>query len=353
MRIHCRSIVASILIMLLCPSWTWSQTTEALEAPAPQNRFGLPEPLPKTPGAIRIATYNVLNLFDHVDDPALQGEHDDLPMATSDDRCRQLAATIHSLDADIIALQEVESKQCLEWFRDTWLPDAGYDYIASEDVGYFRGVECSVMSRFPITDVHVWPELPLDDVPRRGPGWDDIPKKYEGELTYRRSPLCVTVKVDDDYELTVFSLHHKSGTHYRFHREAEALKTVELIRGLTADDPARNIVVMGDFNAAPWDKSLRVYLEAGMIDTLAHRVIPRHSQAPQDEAVLYKTHESNRVLDYILLNSAAHRELVIGTPHVVGTLYDADYDWRTDPFPTGYASDHYPVVLDLVPEDRQ
>ena len=92
-------------------------------------------------------------------------------------------------------------------------------------------------------------------------------------------------------------------------------------------------------------------LQAGLIDTLAHRIIPRWKDFDPAEPDLYKTHESDRVLDYILLNSAAHRELVIGSAHIYGTLYDENYDWKTDPYPKGYAADHYPVIIDLVPRD--
>ena len=61
------------------------------------------------------------------------------------------------------------------------------------------------------------------------------------------------VQVDDDYELTIFSIHHQSGAHHHFRREAEAMKTAEIIRGMMQEDPSRNIVAAGDFNAAPWD----------------------------------------------------------------------------------------------------
>jgi endonuclease/exonuclease/phosphatase family metal-dependent hydrolase len=210
------------------------------------------------------------------------------------------------------------------------------------------------MSRFPITNARVWPNLSLDDVRRTGPGWSD---QAEGDPTrgvsFRRSPLVVEVEVNKRYKLTIFSVHHKASRDQRYQREAEALKIVEFIEELEADDPDRNIIVMGDFNAAPWDKSVRVYREAGLVDTHSHRVIPRWRDAPQDEARLYKTHESNRVLDYIMMNSAAYREFIVGSAHVYGTLTPPDsYDWRTDPKPDGYASDHYPVIVDLVPRDR-
>ena len=71
------------------------------------------------------------------------------------------------------------------------------------------------------------------------------------------------------------------------------------------------------------------------------------------DVLLYKTHESNRVIDYVLMNSAAYREFIPGSAHVYGTFTPPkSYDWRTDPHPDGYASDHYPVIIDLTPIDR-
>jgi endonuclease/exonuclease/phosphatase family metal-dependent hydrolase len=314
---------------------------------APTNKFGLAQAPKRAPGAVRIAAYNVLNLFDHVDDPALTGVHDDMLLAAADDRCRALADAIRKTDADIIGLEEVESLECVKWFRDTYLKDAGYTYICSFDVGYYRGVEQAVLSRIEITGSHVWPNAPLANVKRDGPGFTPVPPSNEPP-TFQRSPLLVEFRTESGYELCALVVHHKAGRDFDHHREAEALRIVEIIHEITKADPSRNLVVMGDFNAAPWDKSLRVYLEAGMIDTMAHR-----TTQGDDEALLYKTHESNRVLDYILINSAAHREFVIGSSFVLGTMFPpASYDWRTDPHPPGYASDHYPIAIELMPEDR-
>lgn len=311
-------------------------------------RFGRQTVPPRAKGAIRLATYNMLNLFDHVDDLALQGEFDDARMSTSADRCASMARAIREIDPDIIALQEIESLEALKWFRDSWLKDAGYEHLVSHDVGYYRGVECSIMSRFKIEDSKVWRGESLENVERKGPGWAPVPPGVN--LTFQRSPLMVNVTVGSAYELTIFSIHHKAGAEFDHHREAEAIRVMELVEQVRRADPSRNIVLMGDFNAAPSDKSLRVYLEGGLIDTLAHRAW----QGDGPEAMLYKTHESNRVLDYVLLNSAAHRELVLGSPFVYGTLTPPpSYDFRTDQPPPGYASDHYPVVIDLVPKDQE
>lgn len=325
-----------------------SAASQAKKQTPASHRFGLEKPLPRIQGTVRIAAYNMANFFDHVDDPNLQGEYDDLPMATPDDRCRQLAAAIKAIDADIISLEEVESLLAVTWFRDTFLPDAGYKYIASKDAGYYRGVEQSVLSRFPITDSQVWLNESLDHVKREGDGWTKIPAG-EKNLTFQRSPLMVTVKINDHYDLTIFAMHHKAGPSFGWHREAEALRMVELINDLETKDPSRNIVVMGDFNCAPWDKSMRVYLKGGMIDTMAYRLIDKSSpESPQ-----FKTHESDKVLDYILMNSAAFREYVPGSGFVFGTVTPpaTGYDYTKDPQPPGYASDHYPVVVDIKPRD--
>jgi endonuclease/exonuclease/phosphatase family metal-dependent hydrolase len=292
-------------------------------------------------GSLRLATYNLENLFDHVDDPSLRGEFDDMALAATDDRCRSLARAIRAVDADVLALQEVESLQALRWFRDTYLADAGYRHLSSLDAGYARGVECSVMSRFEITAERIWPDASLDDVHRDGPGWTPVPPG--ARLAFRRSPLQVDLRIDDDYELTVFVVHHKAQREYGWLREAEALKVVELVSERLAAHPDRNVVVMGDFNAAPWDKSFRVYLQAGLVDVMAHRGMRGA------EGVLCHTHRSGRVIDYILVNGAAYREIVIDSAFVHRTATGRGGD---DVAPGDYASDHFPVAVDLVPRER-
>jgi endonuclease/exonuclease/phosphatase family metal-dependent hydrolase len=349
--IRLSALVAAAVLAFLSTMPAGAQRAPARErqaAPAvgAANKFGLSQPLPRTKGAIRLATYNVLNLFDDADDPSLSGEFDDIKFTTSDDRCRAMAAAIRAIDADILALQEVESLEALKWFRDRYLADMGYAWVSSLDVGYFRGVECSVMSRFRIASERVWPKENLQTVRRKGIGWSDVPDR--APFGFQRSPLMVEIALDGGYELTLFIVHHKAGREFNWQREAEAIRAMELIEAERTKNPARNIVVMGDFNAAPWDKSARVYLEGGLIDTLAHRCTSRDIA----ECAQFKTHESDRVLDYILLNSAAHRELVIGSAFVLGTLHPGDqYDFRKDPHPPGYASDHYPVAIELIPKD--
>ena len=322
-----------------------------LLAPSPHHRYGLTEAMPRMDGTIRLCTYNVLNFFDHEDDRSLQGEYDDFgdnPGPTSTARCEELAKAIRAVDADILALQEVESETALRWFNDRFLKGMGYKFLVSKEVGYYRGVEQSVLSRFPITDIRIWPNADLTKVTREGINWTPVPSDID-QIAFQRSPLCVTIKPTGEYEITLFILHHKAGRNNNWHREAEALKIMEFVQEMSASDPSRNIAILGDFNAAPYDRSTRTYFRGGMIDTMSHR----STNIKYDpDAPLWKTHTSDRVIDFILLNPAAISEFVVNSGFVLGTSAQ-EYDWRNDPIPSGYASDHYPVAIDLVPREDQ
>lgn len=318
----------------------------------PGHRFGRAEPLKKRGGSVRIGSYNVLNLFDETDDPALDGEHDDLAMKTSRDRCEAIAEAIRELDADILCLQEVEGEEALRWFRDEFLDGMGYDHLASRDVGYYRGVEQSVLSRFPIAAVTVWPNEDLEDMEslKTGEGWS---AEGEAPTRFQRSPLMVDVQIPgakgkQPYELTVVVVHHKSGRHRR-QRESEALQLVELLEARLDDEPDRNLVVLGDFNAGPRDKSLAVYVDAGFINAYGHRW-----KKDGDTRALFRTHESNRVIDYLMLHPNLDAEVLDGSFQVLGTLHPGDkYNWRTDEPPAGYAADHYPLAIDIRPVEKR
>ena len=304
--------------------------------------------MPRIQGTIRVGSYNMLNFFDQKDDPSLQGEYDDFgdnPGPTSSARCEELAKIIKELDADVLALQEVESQVALEWFNKTYLPDMGYTYVVSEEIGYYRGIEQSLLSRFPVKEITTWTNCDLTKVKRMGGGWTDIPPGTE-DITFQRSPLCVTVETPEGYELTVFSVHHKAGRN-AWHRELEALQIMQYIRSMMKVDPDRNIAVIGDFNGQPWDRSVRVYLRDGMTDALSHRAL--HLEW-DDNSPLRKTHTSGRVIDFILLNAPAVGELVIDSGFVLGSSHP-EYNWREEPIPSGYASDHCAIAVDLVPRD--
>lgn len=324
-------------------------------------RFGSPSPIAKPAGALRIAVYNVENLFDDFDDPELSGKHDDKGITKPESQCAAAAAAIRAIDADVIGLTEIESKQALLWFRDKYLADMGYQHVASPDAGDERGIEQSVLSRYPITEEKNWIRLPLGGThPEK---WGSGANHNAGQpITFHRSPLAVTISVPADaagrytgpdgrkyesskpYEVTLVVVHQKSGQPGAYWREREATKTVELVKEMQSSNPDRNIIIMGDFNARPEDRAMKIYTDAGLIDLFAHRKRGDNT---------YITHESGRPIDYILLTPSVEKELIRETRFILGTpARPAGVDYRVTPGPEGYASDHYPLVMDLVPVDR-
>jgi len=350
----------------------------------PGQHYGVQQAPPKAKGAVRLASYNLQNLFDHVDDPSLSGEWEDLKLAVTDDRAKALAEVIRRLDADILCLEEIESKEALTWFRDTYLKGLGYDHIESIDAGYYRGVEQSVLSRFPISAPMVFVGTVLET---RGGGGKPEGKsegksegKQEGDKTdaksdakekssvpddptkFQRSPIAFDVQLPGGYSLTAFVIHHKAGGEkFNDHREAEAAKIIEFVKQRLEKNPNANIVVVGDFNATPMSDVRRMYKDAGLLNGYDFRSADDQaagrnrgiSEAQKQQLYdRYTTHESGRSIDYILLSSGFADEIVPGSFFVLSSLHPGDsYDWRKDTPPSGYASDHYPVALDFIPSE--
>lgn len=324
-------------------------------------RFGRREPVAKAPGTIRVMSYNVENLFDDKDDPALSGKNDDKNMTKPAAHCQAAADAIRRCSPDVIALQEVESYEALMQFRDQYLKDMGYDHVVSIDTGDPRGIENSVLSRFPLEDVKTWRELPLGGTHPDLFGTDK--NDYAGQpITFKRSPLRVTVTIPaakvaelmptesseptarQPYKLTLFVVHQKSGRGGDYWRERESAKTIELAQEVMNADKGVNVIILGDFNARSRDQSLKAYVAAGFKELFDGQNADRDLTAT--------THASGRRIDHILYNSNAAHELLIDSRFVLAMPTRADgVDYRTTPPPKGYASDHFPVVVDLRPVD--
>ena len=323
-------------------------------------RHGLKDPKARTPGTVRLATYNLENMFDDKDDPALSGEYDDKDMTKPLAHRQALGKAIKAIDADVIALEEIESLEALTWFRDNHLRGLGYEFMASLDSGDHRGIECSVLSRFPLKDVKVFPDMSLGGI--HPDKWGEEVNREAGKpITFRRSPLQVTVVVPAEkvaalgklkdpnaqvseakpYELTLFVVHFKSGRPGAYWREAEATKTAELAAVVLTDNPEANIAILGDCNAVQTDEALQILYRQHWIDLFADR-------AAKDAATF--SHSSERTIDHIMFHKNLSGELAFDSRFVLGTpVRDKGVDWRTTAPPDGYASDHYPVVVDLYP----
>jgi endonuclease/exonuclease/phosphatase family metal-dependent hydrolase len=301
--------------------------------------WGVAEPIAKPKNALRLATYNIENLYRKPE----TGEAKENQPPKAEDACAAVAEAIKRIDADVIGLQEIESEATLKWFREQYLKGLGYDQLASIDAGDDRGIEQAVLSRFPIKDAKNWPKMKVGGVHPAKWGREANPDAGK-EIQFARSPLRVTIEAPSvdggqPIALTLFVVHHKSGGPGNYWREKEAAKVVELVKDFEKDQPGAMVAVLGDFNAQPNAESVLVYSTAGLLDAFGDRTMGEPK---------FMTHSSGRAIDYIFLSKPASERVIRETRFILGTAdRPVGTDWRTTPNPIGWASDHYPVVIDL------
>lgn len=325
-------------------------------------KHGLAEAPAKEAGLLRLATYNVHELFDDADDPALTGRADDMGRMLPEGRRVALSDVIRRLDADVLVLQEVESRSALEWFRDGWLSGMGYDAVASEDVGHAIGLEQSVLSRVPIVDSRVWVDREIGVHPAEYRG---RPNRYAGQpMRFRRSPLMVELDVSgwdsgDEPEaggaaglpgerewteadrLTLLVVHLKTGEGSEAWREAEAAALVEIAAELSADRPGRRLVILGDFVDGPGSAAVRTLVSAGFVDVFA-------GVDGGDGGAAIATDIKGGRECLILAGPAAAGMFEGGARFVLGTTAPPAQIRRDLGFGMpGFASDRYPVAADV------
>jgi hypothetical protein len=300
----------------------------------------------KGKGHVRVVTWNIENLYDNADDPGNRWPEElssEKPKAQRD----AAGAIIRRLDADVLALQEVESEAALRWFLDEQELTEIYPHVVSLDAGDGRGIEQAVISKFPLSNAKTWADRSL---PAAHPATlaDGKPNPDAGKpLRMARSPLAVDVTVPGSYAggpsgkpylFTLLVVHAKSGTGYKFQREAEAARHVGIVEDLMRGNPARNVVVLGDFNARKRDLSVQIYLGEGWMDVFG-------DVSPGDPR--FQTHSTNRIVDHIFVSPTMTPELVAGGRFVYAVPLPPKENPFEGPKPPGYVSDHLPVGVEV------
>lgn len=275
---------------------------------APSRAPGKLEPPPGPTRVLRLATWNLHDLFDEVDDPY----SDEVPRPAEVERkLEALARALRSLDADLVAVQEVEKGSLLEALARR----AGYrEVVLHEGNDTIRGIDVGLMARVPLEGwaTHLADDLPaLSGVP---PG-----------ARFSRDCLEVHVAVPGGLVLLVNHLKSQAfgGRRGDLLRQAQAGRVRQIVEGLGSTPAA----VLGDLNAAPRSASLAPLLDGTLVDVLA--------EASFEERVTFPDPQRRSILDYILVNRALAPRVVPGSARVVrGRAFEA-------------ASDHLPVVVDL------
>lgn len=205
---------------------------------------------------IKIAGYNVQNLFDTYDDPNTSDE-EFTPRGAQhwteevlEDKMRNLGEVFRQMNADVVGMTEVENEAIVRRFMDVGLAGQGYTSYAVADTRDGRGIRTAVVSRYPIHRVK------SHDV--SNPEWIE-----NGRRKFSRDILEVTVDVNGT-PVTVFVSHwlSKAGGAIRDGwRRDEANALTKIMRDIARNDPARLMVAVGDFNDTLDGPSLRNTLD--------------------------------------------------------------------------------------------
>ncbi len=280
-----------------------------------------------------IATYNVENYLD-----APSGTRKAKP-PESRAKIRECIKAIHP---DVLALEEMGGTNALMELRAS-LKSEGVDYPHWEHVsGWDTNIHVAVLSRFPIV--------------ARRPHSQDAYLLQGRRLHVSRGFAEVDIQVNAGYTFTLFVAHLKSkrpipGSDEAEMRLQEATILREKIDARLKASPNANIAVVGDFNDTKDSKGVRTLIGRGktkLVDTRPSErngdTIPAHNPAHDPPTItwtyFYGKEDSYNRIDYVLLSPGMAREWNRGGSYVFRTS-----NW-------GLASDHRPVVVEIIARDQ-
>lgn len=273
---------------------------------------------------VRIATFNVRRFFDTVCESGRcdPGDYEALPsQAVFDARAAQLADAIRRLEADVLALQEVETQACLDALI-TRLGDAMPHGVLGE-LHTAASVDVAILSRTPIETVTGH----RDREPLTRP---------DGTITtFSRELLEVHVHAETGAHVVVFAAHFRSKSDDDPGRRlAEAQVAGRVVTALAAAQPDALVVLAGDLNDTPDSPPLlALTTDAGLI-----RVA---DDLPIAQQATYRYQGRGQAIDHLLL---APTPAAIRVPRSSRAWQEAGAGWG--------GSDHFALTSELATPPR-
>ena len=305
---------------------------------------------PAVGGDLRVAAYNVFNYF-----TTLSGDN---PEARGADTAEQFAvqqskivAAINGLDADVVALQEIENSVKLGEPVD----EALSALVAALNADAGASTWAFVPTPAGLTDATIVDAITNAIIYRTAsvtPVGESATQIDETVWDIAREPIAQTFEADG-FVVTVIANHFKSKSgsgaepadgQGRFNVErveqAQALKT---FAEDLADDPERSehVLLLGDFNAYSEEDPIEVFTDAGWSDLVADRT---------DGQYTYTFDGELGSLDHALASPSLTAQV---TGAGVWAINAAEWGERgyfgaaTDPASPYRSSDHDPVVVGL------
>lgn len=295
--------------------------------------------------SIRVATFNCENLFaryrfrSNLDPGTDNFTINQLAFDIYEETEKQITAkAIKAVDADIIALQEVESLPVLDRFNSQYLGQRKkYLHRLVIDANDPRGIDVGILSRHEIIHARSHRHVPVSG---------------GSSKLFSRDCLEVGIKVGNK-TLTLYINHFKSmmegrdETHDRRKQQAKAVAGI-IDTAWRAQNYEGNYIVMGDLNDyEDAQTSLKPLLaHEGLVNVV------RRLPEPEQWTHYYNKAREYRQLDYLLLSqSLAARNT--GKPEI----FRAGLPWRADRVEderldgvgedNPKASDHCPLYMDI------
>lgn len=236
--------------------------------------------------SVTVASYNVLNLFDDFDDPAHSDEG--TPPKPRAEMAR-LAARFRELDADVVALEEVENREVLTRFLETYLIDMGYEVVQLEG-NDIRGIDVCLVSRIPVGRVTSHAHL-------------TFPGPEGSSHRFKRDVLAVEILPRGEKPFEVWIVHLQSNFEGKEFAEPVRLSEATALRGLldqrlAADRNAR-ILVAGDFNDTWESDALKKIVGAGPSAFTCFM-----TELSEGERITYNKAPYRSMIDFILCSPA-------------------------------------------------
>ncbi|MGB0716820.1 MAG: endonuclease/exonuclease/phosphatase family protein [Phycisphaerae bacterium] len=264
---------------------------------------------------VKVASFNIYNHFDAVDDPYYG---DETTRVKPRKEMETLAATIRKMDADVLALQEVESRGYLHRLVDVFLADMGYDHVVHFDGNDRRGIDVCLISRLPVGPVtsHRHVSFP-------GPG--------ESARRLNRDLLQVPIIPETGEPFELWVVHLKSNYDGREYAEplrfAEAQYVRSQLDSRFKQDPGARIIVAGDFNDL-WD--------SGSVEEIVGQGSTKmecfFEEIPEDDRITYNKGNFRSMIDFLLYSPALAKHHVKGSYKLIDGSVDS------------IGSDHNPIM---------
>lgn len=310
----------------------------------------LPVPPVVTEQQFSLASFNVENLFDTVDDTGSDAEPKPTAaqLAAKEGKIAQTIALALGCPT-LIGVQEVENEALLAQVAGRLEPDCGFRYaVTHRESADGRGIDVALLSD-PRRVTVVSAEL-RQGCSRINTGIIDgsITCGAGEQPLFSRPPLAVEVVMNGrSYTLLINHFKSKRGGEAETapSRLAQAYHLNGLVNARLAADPAARLIVLGDLNDYEGSPSTLAMQEPNGRLTNALALIP------DEQRYSFIFGGVSQLIDAILLSPALAEELVTATiPHVNADFPDS---WAADPDLLFRSADHDPplVVLALPAEE--